>query len=168
MKSNKRKRILAIDPGTRNIGYAVFENRDLKYFGVKTIPRPHASHGVLSEGKKIMARLLADFSPTVVAVERTYFGNNRGSVTLNRLVQTILSTGERRGLDVLCLPVNTIRKRVCGNGWAQKAQVVKMLCREFPQLRAYGTSNREWKRDFNQNIFDAVALGVAAGRDRAE
>jgi len=59
------------------------------------------------------------------------------------------------------IPVNTVRKSVCGDGWGDKNKVVKILCRLYPQLRPYSKSNREWKKDFHQNMFDAVALGLA-------
>lgn len=162
MKSNKRKRILAIDPGTRNIGYAVLESGSLKYCGVKSIPRTVDSEDILKEGRMIISSLIEDFRPQVLVVERTYFGNNSGSRTLNQFFRVIKSTGERRELEVMSLPVNTVRKSVCGNGWANKERVVRYLVKIFPQLRPYAKSDREWKRDYHQNMFDAVALGSAA------
>ena len=90
MKSKNKGRIIAIDPGTRNIGYAVFENGILKYFGVKSIPRRAKLIDILKDGRSIINGLLKDFRPQVLVVERTYFGNNRGSEILNRFVRDIL------------------------------------------------------------------------------
>jgi crossover junction endodeoxyribonuclease RuvC len=162
MKSKEKRRILAIDPGTRNLGYAVLESGSLRYCGVKTIPRRADSVDILKEGRMIISSLIKDFRPQVLVVERTYFGNNSGSVILNQLFRVIKSVGKRRGLQTISLPVNTVRKNVCGNGWANKEKVVKCLTKTFPQLKPYSISNREWKRDYNQNMFDAVALGLAA------
>jgi Holliday junction resolvasome RuvABC endonuclease subunit len=161
MKIKNKGRILAIDPGTRNIGYAVFENGNLKYFGVKTIPRKSKLIDILKEGRLIINGLLKDFRPQVLVVERTYFGNNSGSEILNQFFRAIKRAGKRKGLRVLSIPVNTVRKSVCGDGWANKEKVVKTLSRAYPQLKPYSKSNREWKKDFHQNMFDAVALGLA-------
>lgn len=161
MKTRKKIGVLAIDPGTRDIGYAFFANEGLKYFGVKSIPRDLTSKEILKEGRVIVSQLITDFRPQVLAVERTYFGNNSGSATLNQFVRNIKSLGRRQGLRVRSLPVNTVRKRVCGNGWAKKERVVKTLSKCFPQLKPYAAANREWEKDFHQNMFDAVALGVA-------
>jgi len=161
MKRKHKTRILAIDPGTRNIGYAVFENGHLKYFGVKTIPRKSQLIDILKDGKSIINGLLKDFRPRVLVVERTYFGNNKGSEILNRFFRAIKLIGRRKGLRVQSIPVNTVRKSVCGDGWGNKEKVMKTLSRAYPQLRPYSKSNREWKKDFHQNMFDAVALGLA-------
>jgi len=161
MERKNKGRILAIDPGTRNIGYAVFENGNLRYFGVKTIPRKSQETDILREGRLIIDSLLKDFRPRALVVERTYFGNNRGSEILNRFFTAIKLAGGRKGLRVMSIPVNTVRKTVCGDGWANKQKVTKYLSKMYPQLRPYSKSNREWKRDFHQNMFDAVALGIA-------
>jgi Holliday junction resolvasome RuvABC endonuclease subunit len=162
MKRKNKGRILAIDPGTRNIGYAVVEGGCLMYFGVKTIPRSSDSNDILKEGRSIITDLLKDFRPQVLVVERTYFGNNSGSETLNEFYRVIAYLGRRKGLQVASLPVNTVRKQICGNGWANKEKVVKSLIGSFPQLKPYARSDREWKKDFHQNMFDAVALGLAS------
>ena len=35
MPLNKKQRILAIDPGTRELGFAIMEENELIYYGVK-------------------------------------------------------------------------------------------------------------------------------------
>ncbi len=162
MKRKNKGRIIAIDPGTRNIGYAVFDDGSLKYFGVKTVSRICRLADILQEGRSIIDGLLEDFRPQVLVVEQTYFGNNSGSETLNRLVHAIKRAGKRKRLGVMSIPVNTVRKSVCGDGWANKEKVAKALSKMYPQLRPYSKTNREWKKDFHQNMFDAVALGRAA------
>jgi len=51
MKKKDYKRILAIDPGTKYIGFALIEGEKLIHYGVKTIPRLQTSHGNV-EGRK--------------------------------------------------------------------------------------------------------------------
>jgi len=61
--------------------------------------------------------------------------------------------------------LSTVKKFICGNGWADKKEVAKAIVSKFPELKVYLTQDRAWKEKFHQNMFDAVALGImAAGR----
>lgn len=63
---------------------------------------------------------------------------------------------------VLTLAANVVRKEICGNGWATKRDVAREVYRRFPELVPYLSSDRRWKEEYFYNMFDAVALGVAA------
>ena len=59
-----RKRILAIDPGTRYIGYALLERGKPVYYGVKVIKGGNnLPHQRLREAKSIVLDLIQDFGP---------------------------------------------------------------------------------------------------------
>ena len=81
--SQKRYRILAIDPGTREMGVAFLKGDSLVYHEVATIPRKKTPHETLREGRKAILRLIKDFRPHVLAVEKTFFANNRNAALLN-------------------------------------------------------------------------------------
>ena len=66
MNKNKLQKILAIDPGTRYVGIAFFEGKELVYYGVKTIKKMALAHDTLQEGRKIISRLIQDFKPTTL------------------------------------------------------------------------------------------------------
>ena len=158
----KNNRILAIDPGTHYIGVAVLDGTKLVYYGVKTLPLKHRSQDALTEGRKVIRSLIKDFKPGMLAVEKTFFANNRNSVLLNVLVNEILSIGKRERLRVISLAANVVRKEICGNGRAGKQDVAREIVTRFPELKAYLFSDRRWKERYFYNTFDAIALGVAA------
>lgn len=83
------------------MGVALLENRKLIYHGVKTISRRGSPHEKLKEGRKIVLRLINDFKPHVLAVEKTFFANNRNSALLNVFADEIIIVGKRKGLKVL-------------------------------------------------------------------
>jgi len=159
MNKNKLQKILAIDPGTRYMGIAFFEGRELIYYGVKTIRKMAHAQDTLREGRKIIARLIQDFKPTTLVVEKTFFSNNRNSALLNVFADEIKVIGKRKGLKVIAYAANTVRKGVCGNGAASKDEIAKVIVSYYPELRPYLTSDRKWKEKFYRNMFDAVALG---------
>ena len=162
MSKNKAQKILAIDPGTKYMGVAFFEGKELIYHGVITIPNMKSPREKLQEGRRIILRLIQDFKPEILVVEKTFFPNNKNSVLLNAFTNEIQSIGKKQGLQVSTFAANTVRKHVCGNGFASKEETAKVLVAKYPELKPYLTSNRRWKEKFYRNMFDAVALGLVA------
>jgi len=162
MTFGEKQRILAIDPGTRNIGFAFLDKGALVHYGVKTIRKLRSPHEKLKAGRKIVLRLINDFRPQTLVVEKTFFANNRNSALLNVLADEIKAVGKRKGLKVESLAANSVRKMLCGNGRATKDDVARAMVSRFPELKPYLTSDRRWKERYHRNMFDAVALAIAA------
>lgn len=160
--SKNNSKILAIDPGTKHIGVAFLEEGRLIYYGVKVVRRRNSPAEILRECRKIILRLIKDFKPTTIVVEKTYFANskNRNSSLLNVFVDEIRIIGKRKGLKVIAYAPSTVKKAICGNGRASKKEVAKVVIARYPELNVYLNQDRAWKERYHQNMFDAVALGV--------
>jgi len=158
--SNNNRNILAIDPGTREMGIAFLENEKLIYHGVKIIKKRRSPHETLKEGRKIVLRLIRDFRPKVLVVEKAFFANNRSAVLLNVFVDEIRAIGKRKKLKVLSYAPSTVKKFICGNGRASKKEVARVVVSKYPELKVYLTQDRAWKEQYHQNMFNAVALGM--------
>jgi crossover junction endodeoxyribonuclease RuvC len=161
MAKRKAARILAIDPGTREMGVAVLENGNLVYSGVETFRKLPSPKEQLRQCQAAVARLIRDFQPTKLAVEKTLIGKNRNAALLNILADEIAALGRGKGLSVVCFAANTVKKIVAGNGWATKEEVARSVAARFPNLKAYLPPPRKWKLKRELNAFDAVALGLA-------
>lgn len=159
-KMSKNKKILAIDPGTREMGVAVLQDGKLLYHGVETVKNEKSPHETLKEGRRIILRLINDFKPQVLVVEKTFFANNRNSALLNVFFDEIKAVGKRKGLKVVSYAPNTVKKHICGNGRANKEEVAKVIVSMYPELKVYISQDRKWKEAYHHNMFDAVALGV--------
>jgi crossover junction endodeoxyribonuclease RuvC len=153
-------RILAIDPGTRFMGIAFLDDGKLIYHTVKVIAKGGSPQRTLQRAMDAVVRLVDDLEPDVVAVERTFFSQNRNTALLNVLFDEIRSLARRKRLAFVAYAPSTIKKIICGNGHADKAQVALVVVSRFPELKAYVGLNRAWKERFHQNMFDAVALGI--------
>ncbi len=156
----KKRRILAIDPGTRQMGIAVLEDHGLIYHGVETLTSHGTPHERLQESRRLFLRLLDDFKPAVVAVEAPFFANNRNTALLNVMVDELRVLAKSRSLSVVSLAPSTIKRHMCGDGWAAKAEVAKAVAAKYPKLKVYLTQDRKWKERYHGNMFDAVALGL--------
>lgn len=164
MGKGKELRILAVDPGTRHMGFAVLEGGALLYHDVKTIGRRGSPGEILEEGRRVVARFIEDFRPGVLAVEKAFFARNRNTAVLNALVDEIRILGGRKGLQVVSLAPTTVKQAVCGDGLAKKDRVARAVCSIFPELRVYLSQDRRWKERYHSNRYDAVALTIATAR----
>jgi crossover junction endodeoxyribonuclease RuvC len=154
------RRILAIDPGTRFMGVAFLDGGKLVYHTVKVIAKGDSPQRTLQRARDAVVRVIDDFEPEIVAVERTFFNQNRNTALLNVLFYEIRSLARRRRLAFVSYAPSTIKKFICGNGRAGKKQVATVVVSRFPELKVYLTQDRAWKERFHQNMFDAVALGI--------
>jgi len=161
MAKNKKK-ILAIDPGTRHMGYAFLDKGKLLYYGVKVIERGKSPSETLKEGRRQVLRLINDLRPNVLVVEKAFISNNRSTSLLNVFFDEIKAVGRRKGLKVLCFAPSTVKKHIAKNGWADKKEVAKAIATKYPELKVYLTQDRGWKERYHQNMFDAVALAEVA------
>jgi len=146
MSKNKSK-VLAIDPGTREMGIAFFDKGKIVYYGVKTIKKGKLPSESIKEGRKIILRLIKDFKPDNLIVEKAFFANNRSTSLLNVFVDEIKSIGRRKGLEVKGFAQSTVKKAICGNGWESKKEVARVIVFRFPKLRVYITQDRAWKEE---------------------
>ena len=158
MPKNKLK-VLAIDPGTRHMGVAFLDNSTLIYAGVKVIKNRESPHEILWTARKIVLRLINDFKPHILVVEKSFIGNNKNAALLNVLVDEIRAIGRRKGIRVVSFAPSTMKKIICGNGHASKKEVARVVAK-YPELKVYLTQDRVWKEEFHQNMFDAIGLGM--------
>jgi crossover junction endodeoxyribonuclease RuvC len=157
-----KTKILAIDPGTRAMGIALLEGEKLVYHAVLTIRKGKTPHETLAEARRLILRLIADFKPNMLAIEKTFFANNRNSAILNVLADEIKAIGKRKGLEVVCYAPSTVKKFITGDGRASKLEVAKVVIAQYPELKVYLNQDRKWKEAYHLNMFDAVALGIMA------
>ena len=158
--SNNKSKILAIDPGTKYMGVALVENGVLIHSGVKVIRNRRSPHETLWACRKIILRLINDFHPHILVVEKTFFAKSKNTALLNVLVDEIRNIGRRKGLQVIGFAPSTVKKRICGNGRAGKEEVARVIVSKYPELKVFLTQDRKWKERYHQNMFDAVALGM--------
>lgn len=161
----KTQRILAIDPGTREMGVALLENERLLYQGVEALPRFKSSEECLDAGRETVARLIRDFRPTLLAVEKTFIGRNPNTVLLHEFARQVGETGREFGVAVRSLAANTVKRTIARSGNASKVEVAKAVAAQYPALSAYLPPERKWKRMRHFNMFDAVALALACSAE---
>lgn len=157
--TQRNQPILALDPGLRDLGFAVLAGRRLvarDVVALRSLPKEQR----LKEARHRIAGLVAAHRPRAIIVEKTY----RHPVPwLNKLHHITLSArrlAARHRITFATYAPQAVRQYVAGNGKAKKPEVAIAVAHRFPQLRVYLTQDRRWKERFWLNMFDAVALAL--------
>ena len=151
--------ILALDPGLRDLGYAVLRGSRIVAGGVlplRFLPRKGRSR----YARTAVRTWIEAHRPSAVVLERTHrhpVGSLHDLYLLTRAVSRI-AHAER--IPVATYPAQTVRKSLTGYGWSVKREVAGIIAARYPQLRLYLTQDKRWKERYWQNYFDAIALAL--------
>ena len=153
--------ILSIDPGTRELGFAVLNTKELLYYGVKTVVNRKKPSNVLAVINKFVQKMIDKYQPDVLAIEKM-FVTQKNSALLNVVAAEIKALAKERGLEIYEYAPTLVRKSLCqsGSGRATKREVARILSERFPELSRYFRRTRARERDYYANLFDAIAVGI--------
>lgn len=124
--------VLGIDPGLSRCGYGVVEQRRHKQRAVaagvvRTNPTEHVPDR-LAELQAEIRSLIAEFEPTVVALERVLFQTNvRTAMGVGQSSGIVMAEAINAGCKVVEYSPNEIKLAVAGDGSADKEQMEHMV-----------------------------------------
>ena len=150
--------VLAIHPTARGFGFAVFEEpQSLVDWGSTTV-RLNKNTSCL---KKICS-LINFYSPDVVIVEDCEDPGFRKSKSAKKLIQHILSEGQKRNIQTSKYSRSTIKGVFSQFHVTTRFQIAKKIVEWLPSLQARLPPERKpWmSEDYRMGIFDAVALAL--------
>ena len=162
MVNQKKPRILALDPGTRYLGFAVLHGHELLYHGVKVLPQRRNRALTSLAARRAVSEIIQHLQPSVLALEDSFHSRTKRMAAQVALVRTLRTLGHKNGLTTVSYAPSTVRKFLCGSGWAGKRDVAIMVTLKYPELRPYVVRERQWKERFHGHMFDAVAVGLLA------
>ncbi len=159
LKPNKPIKILAIDPGSRYLAVAIFENNDLIYSAVKTI-NGRTIQELLQKASEIIADLILTYQPDVVAQEKLYYIQCRTSEKLQRLTRQIKKVVQGMQVDYVEYPPTFVRQQICQQEKASKKKAFTILAARYSDDLVVKTGTEKLGQDkYRNRLFDAVALG---------
>lgn len=164
------KRILGIDPGTREMGVVVLDGTTLLSYGVHTLRNGERPHDVIGQAKRIVLGYVARYGPQVVAYEAPLPIATRRGAILQVIADELRERSRELGLDVRSLSPAHVRQALLGNPKATKLDVARALVeRGFRQLEtmlpkkpARSALGFRPKEKYWLHMFDALATAVAA------
>ena len=124
--------VLGIDPGLSRCGYGCVEqsggrSRAVAAGVISTSPA-HPVPERLAELQRELRALIAELSPSVVALERVLFQNNvRTAISVGQASGIAMVEAVTAGCHVVEYSPNQVKEAVAGYGSAPKEQVEKMV-----------------------------------------
>jgi Holliday junction resolvasome RuvABC endonuclease subunit len=155
----KSIRVLAVDPGTRGFGYAVFESpKRLVDWGTKDIRKDKEQVTLVK-----VEELLRRFEPDVLVVEDCAHVSSRRNRKFTLLIGRMLATARALGIEGHVLPLALVYQHFAKRGARNKQEIASALAQRFAALALRLPPKRKpWQsEDPRMSIFDAVALGYA-------
>ena len=151
-------RILGIDPGYERCGFAVLDKHSraretLVYSSCFKTPAtlPFAERLVLI-GREC-ARLMAEYTPTLCAIEKLYFtSNQKTAMQVAEVRGALLYLTRNAGLALCEYTPNEVKVAVAGDGRADKQQITFMV----PRLVSMPDQVRY------DDEYDAIAVALTA------
>ncbi|OAV43289.1 crossover junction endodeoxyribonuclease RuvC [Lewinella sp. 4G2] len=129
-------RILGIDPGTVELGFAVIEihPRSKRILELGTLKlaqfKDHAKRLALIHRR--LTQVIGTHTPVAMAIESPFFGKNPQSMLkLGRAQGVCMAAAMNLNVQVTEYAPRKIKQSIAGNGNASKEQVAKMLENEF-------------------------------------
>lgn len=162
--SNNSSIILAVDPGSRELGVAVVNGGELLFYGVKTISNHRNPQRILEAVSHHMRRLVNKYRPAHLAIEKTR-ASQQNFALLATIADQFKAIATEANLLISEYTSANVRKRLCQSGRATRRETARVLAERFPELGRYYLRATKWERDYYGNLFDAVAIGVICEED---
>lgn len=156
---NYKNRLLAIDPGAREMGFAVLNDNELVYYGVKSLKKFRPKGRLKKAVKEILAKLIIEYGIKTLVMENGWFSQIK-SPLFQAVYEAIKDTAKQKKLKLKTYAPKTIRKLVCGDGKATKKRTARILANRYPELDIYLQQDYRWKEKYWLNAFDAIAAGL--------
>ncbi len=151
-------RVLALDPTSRGIGFAVLEGpHRLIDWGVKTAPdrTPHYAPWLIET-------LIARYEPDVIVLENCEARGSRRCPRVCALIRQVVRRAAKHHVKTQHFSQQQIREAFAAANALTKYRMAKAIAEQFPELAPRVPPVRKpWmSEDYRMSIFDAVGLAV--------
>lgn len=156
--------ILAVDPGSRELGVAVLRGRELLYYAVKTVSNRKNPQIVLEAVSGQIRSLVKKYRPAHLAIKKIFISQSNHAL-LAVVAEQIKAISKEANLPISEYAPVSVRKRLCPTKRATKRETAAVLAVRFPELKRYYLRTAKWEIDYYGSLFNAVAIGIICAED---
>ncbi len=150
--------VLAIDPGRRAFGMAFFVGSQLADFGVKSLRRQRRTNTAVMQ--EVIVRMVQKRRPDVIALSLNTITIRRGGDPVMMVMRQLQRFALEHRISVYGFAAGTVKEAACGNSRATRRSLAEAVAVQFPELRAFRNSGRQWRERYYRHLFAAVAVGL--------
>jgi crossover junction endodeoxyribonuclease RuvC len=163
--------ILGIDPGTATTGWGVLKAQGsngstkfaIRHYGCILTDKEREMQYRLLSLKEAITRLIVDYKPDVMSLEKIFFGANvTTAINVGQAIGAITLAAAERHLPIFEYTGLTMKLMVAGHGRADKKLVQEAVLRylgvkDLPTAKSQAGKNVYRFRD---DAYDALALAI--------
>lgn len=162
--------MLAINPGTRLVGYAVLQGEELLRYGVKTILKRKTPAEILTAVGKFITELITDYEVSILAVEKMVAAQE-DSPLLAVAIEQIKTIAAQAQIKIYEYAPSVVRKRLGDKlkttkpAKITKREVARLISDRYRHLQCFYNRTRLWELRYYGSLFDAIAVGLVCSTD---
>jgi Holliday junction resolvasome RuvABC endonuclease subunit len=150
-------KILAINPGWRYLGIAVFADAEPMEWRLKGL-KGKGIKKKLPKLREILSALIEFYHPTILSIKKLH--PSRSSANLDMLAAEIKSFCRRRGLKVFSYSIQELEAFFGPAERINKKRLAEMIVSECPALADELKRERRNRNPYFIRLFEAVAIGL--------
>jgi hypothetical protein len=155
----KEVNILAVNPGTKYVGLAVFRGPDLVYWGIKVL-KGKWSKEKMNCIEKTLLSLIDQHNITTMVIKKVDAA--RTSKNLNALVASIERCGMKKKLKVCPYTLSELKKFLALGTRINKIELAGLAVARYQFLIHQLEKERKHKHPYFVRMFEAIAAGILA------
>lgn len=148
--------ILAVNPGTKYFGIAVFESEDLVYWGIKVLKGKWCP-GKMRSIETALEKLIAQYGVGMLALKKLH--PSRSSRHLNCLVKCIERLAKKKRIRIWHYSLSDVKASL-GVGVANKMALAECVVARYKFLANDLQKERKHKHPYFVRMFEAIAAGI--------
>lgn len=158
---NKRTTILAINPGTRYIGFAVLRGQILADWGVRIVGCQPQQNRILKV-RQLVRKLVDECAPDLLVAKRLHPA--RRTPSLCKVDEEISRLASSLGIHVRRYSIGAMEAFFSPDGRVNKRKLAELVTARYSALRHDLEREEDSLNPYHIRMFEAVAMAsVAAG-----
>jgi hypothetical protein len=149
--------ILAVNPGTKYLGLAVFQDTDLVYWGVKVRKGKWSKQKAQNTEKTLLA-LIDRYRVNTLVLKNLH--PSRSSKNLDQLVGSIKNLAKTNDIRLHLCSLDDIKKGMAVKGRINKMAIAEIVTARYLFLVHELESERKHRNPYFVRMFEAVAAGI--------
>lgn len=149
--------ILGINPGSKYLGIAVFEESDLRYWAIKALKGVWSKEKI-KKAKRILLDLIDRHSINVLAIKKLH--PSRTSKNLDRFTVTLKEFSKEKRFKVCQYSLKDLKDFFSLGLKMNKRQMAELIATQYPFLTHPFEKEKRNKNPYFIRMFEAIALGI--------
>jgi Holliday junction resolvasome RuvABC endonuclease subunit len=149
--------ILAINPGTKYVGIAIFQASDLVYWGIRVL-KGKWSQEKMRNIETALQNHITRYHVNLLVLKKLHA--SRSSKNLNYLVKSIGRLAKKKEIELSFYSLNDVKKFLAVGIKANKMSIAGIVAARYPFLIHELEKEKKHKHPYFVRMFEAIAAGV--------